>query len=120
MRDLGDGISIKSSFFINHKTKPTLPHFILPLFIFIYYTLYFHESRCDCVQTGIGRDHGERKGLPQAHQDLGAVRRFHEDPQRSEEVSLTEDLNHRTKATQCTEVDQSPAPDISLVLQFGI
>lgn len=43
-------------------------------------TLFLHVSRCKCVQTGIGRDHSEGKGLPQAHQDVGAVWRFHEDP----------------------------------------
>lgn len=52
-----------------------------------------NESRCECVQAGTGRDYSERKRLSQTHQDLGAVRRFHEDPQRSEKVSLTDVLN---------------------------
>lgn len=68
--NLREALTTKSSFFLNQH---------------IY---FFHESRCKRIQTGIGRDHSERKGLPQAHQDLGAVWCFHEDPQRSEEVSL--------------------------------
>lgn len=42
------------------------------------------------VQAGHGGHHGEREGLSQAHQDVGAVWNLHEDPQRPQEVSLHE------------------------------
>lgn len=49
-----------------------------------------NHYRCECIQAGAGRDYRQREGLSQTHQDLGAVWSVHEDPQRYEEVSLTD------------------------------
>lgn len=45
------------------------------------------KYRSECIPTGAGRHYSQRKGMPQTHQDLGAMWSFDEDPQRSEEVS---------------------------------
>jgi len=52
--------------------------------------LAFPVVRCALIQAGHGGHHGEREGLSQAHQDLGAVWHLHEDPQFPQEVSLHE------------------------------
>jgi len=46
------------------------------------------KYRGEHVQAGTGRYFRQRKGVPQTHQDLGAVWGVDEDPQRPEEVSL--------------------------------
>lgn len=46
--------------------------------------------RSEHIQAGTGRHYCQREGVPQTHQDLGAVWGVDEDPQRFEEVSVAD------------------------------